>query len=236
MSDPMMLLRELNAGTTDEIALGAPERLKAPPVPMGGSKPPAPRRYRGRVLGAALIGAALVGVGGTAVAISNATDADPQFTDSGPLVTGRIAPSDARWANPGEPELNLQSPLIRNVFRQETRDIPLPPRMAYGQVYGNWIRDLTGPGTTQHTRTEIRAEALQEALLSWFRYWLSATPAQQSESVSAIEGIITSPDFDRTLGEPTGDPDSARVGGALAAAQAGDPGPMREWISERSRW
>ena len=234
MNDPLLLIKQLNPLSTEELAASAPSRIHNPPdhlLPATDDNKVSARRTRRTVLGTLIATVALVGVGGTTVAVcSQLSDVEPDFSTTGPVVTERIAPSDARWANPGEPELNLQAPLIHTVFRKETRTIPLPPGATYKKVYGKWIAGLTSPGMTQHTRTEIRAEATHEALNSWFRFWLSATPAQRKATSQAMKQVTTSPYLDRTLGEPIGDADSERVRRILVQARAGNPGPMREWL------
>lgn len=197
--------------------------------------------------GAFVTGAALIAVSVTACATDQAASAvndqaipsaidDPDFSANGPLVTSRIVPDGAHWADSGEHELNLQSPQIHTVFREETRNIPLPPGATYNKTYGKWISILTSPGMTQHTRTEIRAEATGEAVNVWFRYWLSATPAERKATATAMEQVTTSPYLDRTLGDvmvPFA-PETVRAKQTLAAASAGHTAPMQEWIQQHS--
>lgn len=234
MNDPIVMLKRLNPGSNLELAQEAPARMYA--APEVSSKPPSGRSRGWKILGTFLVAATLAGIGGTAVATNHEeVFVDPDFSANGPLITERIAPLGARWADPGEPELNLQSPLIHNVFAEETAKIPLPPGASHQKVYGQWIADLTSPGMTQHTRTEIRAEANREALGAWFRYWLSATRAERKQTASAMQQVVASPYLNRSGGEiyiPFAF-ETEQVQRALDAAKAGDTTLMRRWAKPR---
>ena len=216
----------------DEIAASAPVRLSSPPALHVRDTIRRPILRRRLLLVFAML-VALISVGTSGAIAINRAVTNHDFTSDAPVVTRSVAPSDAHWAKPGEHYLNLQSQGIYRVFREETAGIPLPPGDTYRSVYGSWIWQLTYPGRTQHTRTEIHAEATHEALVAWFRYWVVATPHERAKVAPIVKRLAASPALDQTLGDPISETDSQRATRAFNEALAGDQSGIVDWIRGR---
>lgn len=134
----LKMVHSLQPLDNDEIAASAPIRLSAPPTVPVRDLTRQPTLRRRLVLVAAMV-VALVTVGTSGAIAINRVVTNQDFTSDAPVVTPKVAPSDAHWAKPGEHYLNLQSPGIYEVFRQETAGIPIPPGSTYRSVYGSWI-------------------------------------------------------------------------------------------------
>ena len=229
----LKMVHSIQPLSNDEIAASAPVRVSAPPAVSVQQTIRQPMLRRRLVLVFTTL-VALIGIGTSGAIAINRVVTNQDFTADAPVVTRSIAPSDAHWAQAGEHYLNLQSPGIYRVFREETTGIPIPPGSTYRSVYGSWIWQLTYPGRTQHTRTEIHAEATHEALGAWFRYWVAATPRERAKVIPIMKRLAASPALDQTLGDPIGETDSQRATRAFDEALGGDQRGMAEWIRGRT--